>query len=154
MPRSIKDSTTFNMVGAISRSRLPQPSYIPVKNLNSESSSFKIAKKRRNATIKPLPSGPMDVKVFNIINRLTLINRVQRSFLNHEPSSPILRTLWTEIIFLSYFRQKDREYLRTLHKDPIHDNSLHAITKFLMYQLRLDLMTGCNLSFNYVNNSL
>lgn len=62
---------------------------------------------------------------------------VADEFLRHPPKSQYMKVLWTEIIFLSFFRGLEREYLHELHTNEAHDNTLHAIANFHMHNSKL-----------------
>lgn len=63
--------------------------------------------------------------------------RLAQEFMEHETSSPILITIWTEFIFLSFFRSKERDYLRHLHIDSVNDKFLHTLAKYHIHHSKL-----------------
>lgn len=69
-------------------------------------------------------------KVFPLVNRLT------EEFMKYDRRSPMLKFIWTEMMFLSFYRQADCDYLRDIHKSPAHDNFFHAIVIFHHQQSR------------------
>lgn len=69
-----------------------------------------------------------------LIQILPMVGLLRKEFLKHETSSPMLRYIWTEIILLSFFRKRDRDILRSLHIEPVHNDVLHAVAKFHINQ--------------------
>lgn len=59
-----------------------------------------------------------------------LMAYVTSEFMKYPPDSQILKSLWTEIVLLSFFRKIDQDYLCYLHNNA---DFLNAITRFHMY---------------------
>lgn len=79
-----------------------------------------------------IASLPTDI-CSGIPRHLPMMCHITQEFVNHTPDSPKLKTLWTHFVFLSFFRSKDRDYLRFLHKDPTNDRFLLSLSKYFTY---------------------
>lgn len=66
-----------------------------------------------------------------------LIIHLPKQFIEISPNSDILPLLWTEMILLSFFREKDRNHLRSFHLDCVHNKFLHALANFHIYYSEL-----------------
>lgn len=72
---------------------------------------------------------------------IPLIHNLKAEFIKHPPGSPMLRTYWTEMLLLSFFRPADQQYLCSLHTDSTHDKFLHSLAQFHMYYSKQRLGT-------------
>lgn len=72
---------------------------------------------------------PCSIK-WEISSYVPLIKNLPQEFIKHPPEAPVLRTYWTLILLLSFFRPADQQVFCDLHENPQHDGFLHALARF------------------------
>lgn len=89
---------------------------------------------------------------------IPLLSYLPKAFINQTPDSPITKWIWTEIIYLSFYRQRDRDHLYELHTNPIHHSFLNAVSRFHIYQSQIgrrwNWIGGISLSSSSLSNEL
>lgn len=66
---------------------------------------------------------------------LPLVDFLKDEFFMYKDNERMINILWTEMMFLSFFRKTDREYLRALHLGSNHDDFLTRICGFHLRNL-------------------
>lgn len=68
--------------------------------------------------------------MWNISLFIPLMQGLPEEFMKHKPISPVLKTCWTQILLLSFFRPPDEDYLCALHVDSENDRFLKSLVSF------------------------
>lgn len=65
-----------------------------------------------------------------------VMSALEDEFLQHEPDSPIIHTIWKTMILMSVSKKENTEFIRNIYTDPQHQSFLKAFVKFQIQELR------------------